>query len=67
MASDNPAMPAPLPMVPMAGSGSPSGAQQDSQAAGGNLGTAAQNDATQAGAAASQAATAAGSTLRRGA
>ena len=67
MASDNPAMPAPVPMVPMAGSGSPSGAQQDSQAAGGNLGAAAQNAATQAGAAASQAATAAGSTLRRGA
>ena len=63
MASDNPAMPAPVPMGPMTGAGSPSGAQPDSQAAGTNLGAAAQNAATQAGAAAS----AAGSTLRRGA
>ena len=66
MASDNPAMPSPVPMGPMPGAGSSTaGSGADAQAA--SLGASVQNTATQAGTAASQAATAAGSTLRRGA
>ena len=64
MASDNPAMPSPVPMGPMPGAGS-STPGADSQ--GTSLGASAQTAATQAGAAASQAASAAGSTLKRGA
>ncbi|MGA1728002.1 MAG: flagellar basal-body MS-ring/collar protein FliF [Burkholderiaceae bacterium] len=64
MASDNPAMPSPVPMGPMPGAGS-STAGADAQ--GTSLGTSAQTAAAQAGTAASQAASAAGSTLKRGA
>jgi flagellar M-ring protein FliF len=64
MASDNPAMPSPVPMGPMPGAGS-STAGADTQ--GTSLGASAQTAATQAGAAASQAASAAGTTLKRGA
>jgi flagellar M-ring protein FliF len=64
MASDNPAMPSPVPMGPMPGAGS-STAGADTQ--GTSPGASIQTAATQAGVAASQAASAAGSTLRRGA
>jgi flagellar M-ring protein FliF len=66
MASDNPAMPSPVPMGPMPGAGS-STASVPADAQGKSLGATAQSTATQAGAAASQAASAAGSTLKRGA
>ena len=66
MASDNPAMPSPVPMGPIPGAGS-STASVPADAQGKSLGATAQSTATQAGAAASQAASAAGSTLKRGA